>query len=175
MHVSGGEFRQYRAAFRRDWPTYQPFPNLWPWRCELNYWSPVTDQLDYVLGVLFDIPSAVATVPTSGTAIQYIFRWDFGFNFAQCEWTIDVTYDADRFKHRWVWTAFDFAGFLKVDARGYGLSPNSNYWNFDGVFVPGTWSSVGTGDWDAMPPASNLLVRSTYVVWSGLPPEEQNP
>lgn len=170
MHVG----KQYRTVLRRDFPTDEPFPNLWPWRCWFDFFAPDTGIEDELFQLL-STQSSVGLVTDIGSAMRYDFRFESGFNFWDMRWETNILTHAGDHVYRWLFTSFDKAGFALVTAHGFGLSRNSDYWNFDGVFPPGTWSWVGDGDYPSVPSTTNLVVRFSYVDWSSLPPGEQHP
>jgi len=162
----------YRTLHRRDFPTGQDFPNLWPWRCNLDFWN-----INNLPNILFDALIGLNTMSNVGVLnnriLLYRFQTDFLANWARLDWSISIGEPDDVQTYKWKFYTNLEAGYAEITATGYALDRNSDYWNCDAVFPSGVYTLFTSGDYLGVTVGNPWLFRSTYSDWDQIPPDER--
>ena len=175
MHVSGGHGRQYRTTHRRDWPTGQAFPNLWPFKIKLDDWSIggfPSDLFDGMLGTL----SGAATIADDGLSIAY--KWENSFLFDTATILLTEYPGTDDLKQGWVFlfTETTKAGFLRIVVDAYLLDGESDLWQVSHPLPAGHWSYDAVGEFGGFVWAGETpLIQMLAARWEDLPVDERSP
>lgn len=175
MHVSGGNGRQYRAHFRRDFPTGQAFPNLWPHRIRMGATTLINWPKD-LLEEWNDVLSEPGVVSDDGQAITYVAKKETLFETAQC--TITMLHGSLDTDQQWTWLYEDdtVAGFLFIQTNFYMLDDESDIWEVSGPLPPAGFVFTAVGAFSSVQYAGDSPTIEMFAAeWADLPPDEQNP
>jgi len=168
MHVG----KLYRTAFRRDFPTYRLYPNLWPHRAWVTYFLMDPDPSG-ATGLLFDVVSDPAHVTDVSGVLVYRWEATVGpFESLVLDWQIGIT-DPNTYHHRWAFTDNQMAGEYVISADAFGVTNNNSYWDFDLTIPLSGLTYHATGDWAGAAPIPSWIFRARYADWTELPPGEE--
>jgi len=175
MHVSGGNGKQYRSHFRRDWPTGQAFPNLWPYRVHMGSWNLggfPSDLFDNMQeentepGVINDADQTIIYTTTAsflGETATLVITCAHGFNDLQQSWNFLFTDNVH-------------AGFVLILYDRYLLDDESDLWQVTYPMDSGHYSVTAVGEFGGfLYDGPNPLIEMFSATWDQLPPDERFP
>jgi len=173
MHLSGGNGREYRAHYRRDFPTGQAFPNLWPHRIKMGATTMFNWPKD-LLEEWNEVVSEVGVVSPDGQAITYVARKETLFETAQC--TITMLHGILDTDQQWTWLYEDdtVAGFLFIQANFYMLDMGSDIWQSTHPLPPGDFVFTPAGAFSSVQYVGDSPTIEMFATpWADLPPDER--
>jgi len=175
VHVSGGAGHVYRSAFRRDWPTHQPFPILWPYRVLMLEWNIVgfpTDLFDFIQGDYSD----PAEISDDGQEIIYVWEASFLLETARLEMRQRVAEFPTIERWRWLFTDNVRAGFCLVTYDGYRLRSFSDRWETSGPSDTANFTFTAVGEFGTcFLGTPRPYFRMTSLEWEDGPDEDRVP
>jgi len=175
MHVSGGDGREYRAHFRRDFPTGQAFPNLWPFKVKLDSWNLgnfPSGEFDNMVGTL----SEEGVVSSDQQEMRY--TWNRTFLGETSTFDLICRHGDRDTKQSWrfLFTNNVTAGLYLIAYDLYLLDTESDLWQITRALEAGHYAITAVGGFGGVlfdGPTPEMLFFAAE--WSELPPDEQHP
>jgi hypothetical protein len=158
MHVG----KLYPTAFRRDFPTGQIFPNLWPDRIFFDFFQPTL-----MPGSRWPwIDQTVSEHGEPSPSGQFlVYQWILDDGLFTGTTTFSIGYGVDEHDQRYIFQFEDtgFPGILILEMQGYGLDPNPDYWNFNLVMPLGLITITQSGSFAGVLFADPTIIRMSYA------------
>lgn len=175
MHVGAGAGHVYRAHERRDWPTGQAYPILWPYRILLGTMY-IDNWPDPLLEGLSGRQSSFGQVAADGHTLTYLFENTLLTEIASLQFSY-TPFGSDRNQtFFWLFSENHYPGFLLFTARGYLLDEGTDRWKMTRPIALSKITRTATGAFvGTNVNIAGLLIEMFPVIWSDLPPGEQNP
>jgi len=158
----------YPTVFRRDFPTYREFPNLWPDRC-LYSMSGITGLPGPRLTNMGGVMSSAGVVLDHEPVLRYVFENGVGINLGRVRWDTSPKGDGENFLVELIYSDDAYSGSLRLNFESYVVDFIDDHW-LANASIPSSQITVNkSGDFASCAIPGSFSLQALFAGWTENP------